>query len=118
MRCFGTEKMTLTKIRYRTPRLAAHQERTSSGSALLRGQDLFTCYMDINLQLVIDLGQGREENRSSGTVAATSSAGTRRRKAGAACSGALPERSWATYPSLTSEKKWHQEKNFLEINQN
>lgn len=109
--------MILTKIRYRTPRLAAHQKCTSSGSALFWGQGLFGCYMDINLQLVIDVAQGREKTRSSEAGVATSSAGTRRQKVGAACSGALPERSWATDPNITSEKKWHREKNFLEINQ-
>lgn len=53
--------MILTKNHYRTLSLAAHQERTSSGAALLRGQGLFACYMDINLQPVIVLGQGRQK---------------------------------------------------------
>lgn len=61
MKRFGREKTVFIKNRYRAHSLAAHQERTSAGAALLQGQGLFSCYMDINLRPVIILGQGRKK---------------------------------------------------------
>lgn len=63
MRCLGREKMIPNENCYRTPSLAAHQERTSSGAALLRRHGLCACYVDINLRLVIVLGQGRKKKK-------------------------------------------------------
>lgn len=46
---FWQREMIFIKNCYRTLSLAAHQEHVSSGDALLRGQGLFACYLDINL---------------------------------------------------------------------
>lgn len=47
MRHFGSWKVIQTKDCYRSPHLAAHRECTSSGAALLWGQGLFACYVQL-----------------------------------------------------------------------
>lgn len=67
--------------------------------------------MDANLQLII-FGQWKERNGEAWE--ATNRAGTRRQQRGAACCAILPERCWTADPWLTSEKKWHLGRKFLD----